>query len=159
MVVTMRIFTLVFSHALLAAHASSEPQPQIGKDEVQKVEKSHSSDCVLHATISGIEPLDDRHIVLFGDGRRIAYLAEMDAGCFNIEMQTMFAAVDGDGNGKICGDGRDSLAYRRVNLVQNCLIVGLEELSDERRLELGVGSPPGKSNKEGGEDEAKDDVK
>jgi hypothetical protein len=155
----MRTTTLGLSLAVLTAGASSEPQPQIGKDEVQKVEKSHSSDCVLQSIISGFEPLDDRHIVLFDADERKAYLAEMAAGCFNIEMQTMFSAVDGDRNGQICGDGRDSLAYRRVNLVQNCLIVGLEELSDERRLELGVGSPHSKSKKESGEDEAKDDAK
>jgi len=140
---------------VVAACTSSGPQSQLGKDEVREVEMSSSSDCVFHSTISGFEPLDDRHIVLYGAGERKAYLAEMGAGCFNIEMQTMFAAVDGDGNGQICGHGRDSLVYRRLSMVENCRFVGLEELSDERRLELGVGSPHSKSKKEGSEDEAK----
>ena len=155
----MRAIALALPLALLTACVSSGSQSQIGKDDVREAEINQSSDCVIHSTISGFEPLDDRHIVLFGEGKHKAYLAEMSTGCFNVEMQTMFAAVDGDGNGQICGYGGDSLAYRRVNLVENCSIVGLEELSDERRLELGVGSPHNKSKKGGGEDEARDDTK
>ncbi len=155
----MRATILALPLALLAACVSSGPQSQLGKDEARDVELSRSSDCAFHSTINGFEPLDDRHIVLYGAGKRKVYLAEMSAGCFNIEMQTMFAAVDGDGNGQICGYGRDSLAYRRLNMVENCRIIGLEELSDERRLELGIGSPHGKSKKEGSGDQAKDDAK
>ena len=58
------------------------------------------------------------------------------------------AAVDGDRNGQICGFGRDSLAYQNLGMVENCRILGLEQLSDERRLELGVGAPPPKPKKE-----------
>ena len=51
------------------------------------------------------------------------------------------AAVDGDGNGQICGFGRDSVAYQRLGNVESCRILGLEQLSDERRLELGLAEP------------------
>jgi hypothetical protein len=155
----MRATTLALALALLAASASSEPQSQIGKNEGQEVEMSRASDCVAQATISRFEPLDDRHIVLSDKDEQKAYLAEMAAGCFNIEMQTMFIAVDGDGNGQICGDGRDSLKYRRLSMVENCRIMRLEELSDDRRLELGVSSPHSKSKKEGDEDAAEDTAK
>ncbi len=137
----MKTTTLALPLALLAACVSSEPQSQSGKDDVQEAEVSGSGNCVLHSSIKSIEPLDDRHIVLFEAAELKAYLAEMEAGCFNIEMQTMFSALDGDKNGQICGSGRDSLAYRRLNAVENCRIVGLEELSDQRRVELGIGSP------------------
>ena len=47
--------------------------------------------------------------------------------------------MDGDRNGQICGFGRDSIAYRRLGMVEDCRILGMEQLSDERRLELGLG--------------------
>ncbi len=56
--------------------------------------------------------------------------------------------MDGDRNGQICGFGRDSLAYQNLGMVENCRILGLEELSDERRLELGLGVPQPKPRKE-----------
>ena len=56
--------------------------------------------------------------------------------------------MDGDGNGQICGFGRDSVAYRRMGMVEDCRIMGMQELSDERRVELGVGAPPPKPKKE-----------
>jgi hypothetical protein len=141
----MRTTTLALPVALLAACVSSERQSQVGKDDVQEAAMSDSGFCVPHSSIKSIEPLDDRQIVLYEAGERKAYLAEMEAGCFNIEMQTMFAAVDGDTNGQICGQGRDSVTYRRFNSVEDCRIVGLEELSDERRRELGVVAPQEKS--------------
>lgn len=141
----MRATTITAVLAILAACASPGPQSQLGMEEPAQVESSGTSTCVFHSSIDSFEPLDDRRIVLFDKGKHNAYLAEMATGCFNIEMQTMFAAVDGDGNGQICGQSGDSLAYRRLNSVENCRILGLHELSDERRLELGVGAPPSKS--------------
>jgi hypothetical protein len=72
----------------------------------------------------------------------------MAGGCFDMDSQVSLAAVDGDRNGQICGFGRDSIAYRRLGMVEDCRILGMEELSDERRLELGVGEPAPKPKKE-----------
>jgi hypothetical protein len=74
-----------------------------------------------------------------------------------VQSQYQLAAVDGDGNGQICGYGRDSIAYQRLGMVDKCRILGLEQLSDERRAQLGVGMPDRKPRKEDEpEDEAKD---
>ncbi|HEX9707267.1 MAG TPA: DUF6491 family protein [Steroidobacteraceae bacterium] len=152
--------TLILSLPLLALAAcvSSGPQSQLGKKEPQRIKMSRTSDCVFHSTISGFEALDDRYVVLFSMGRRKAYLAEIAGGCFNMKTQQALAAVDGDGNGQICGFGRDSIAYRNLGMVEDCRIMGLEELNDERRLELGIGVPekkPRKEKEEKKEDESK----
>jgi hypothetical protein len=69
-----------------------------------------------------------------------------------VKSQSTLAAVDGDRNGQICGFGRDSIAYRNLGMVEDCRILGLEELSDERRLELGLGAPQPKPRREPKED-------
>jgi hypothetical protein len=84
--------------------------------------------------------IDDNYVVLYAQGRRKAYLADITGGCFDVSSQAQLAAVDGDRNGQICGFGRDSIAYRRLGMVEDCRIIGLEELSDERRIELGLGA-------------------
>ncbi len=129
----------------LAACVSSGPQSQLGKEEPRQIEMSHTNDCVYHSTISGFEAIDDRYVVLFGMGNRKAYLAQIAGGCFDMKSQNTLAAVDGDGNDRICGYGRDSIAYQRMGMVEDCRIMGLEELNDERRIELGVGVPERKS--------------
>lgn len=139
----------------LAACVSSGPQSQLGKKEPRRIEMSRTSDCVYQSTISGFEALDDRYVVLFGMGNRKAYLAELTGGCFDVKSQSALAAVDGDGNGQICGFGRDSIAYRNLGMVEDCRIMGLEQLSDERRIELGVGVPEKKPKKEKKEGESK----
>jgi hypothetical protein len=129
----------------LAACVSSGPQSQLGKKEPRQIEMSRTNDCVYHSTISGFEAIDDRYVVLLSMGNRKAYLAQIAGGCFDMKSQSALAAVDGDNNYQICGFGRDSIAYRRMGLVEDCRIMGLEELNDERRIELGVGVPERKS--------------
>ena len=80
-------------------------------------------------------------------GRRKAYLAELEGACFDVKSQSTLAAIDGDGNGQICGFGRDSIAYHRMGMAENCRILAMQQLSDERRIELGVGAPPPKPKK------------
>jgi hypothetical protein len=135
----MKTATLCLPLLAIAACVSSGPESQLGKKEPRRIELSRTSDCVFHSSVSGFEALDDRHVVLFGMGDRKAYLAEIAVGCFDMKNQSALAAVDGDGNGQICGFGRDSVAYRNLGRGENCRITGLELLTDERRIELGLG--------------------
>lgn len=146
----MKITFLSVSMLLVAACTSSGPQSQIGTQEKagRRIQMTRTSDCVFQSAISGFEALDDRYVVLFSMGRRKAYLAEISGGCFDMKSQSALVPVDGDGNGQICGFGRDSIAYRRMGMVEDCRILGMQELSDERRVELGVGAPPPKPKKE-----------
>lgn len=141
----------------LSACVSSGPESQLGKKEPQRIKMSRTSDCVFQSTISGFEALDDRYVVLFSMGRRKAYLVEISGGCFDMKGQHTLAPVDGDGNGQICGFGRDSVAYRRMGMVENCRIMGIEEMSDERRIELGIGVPEKKPKKDDKKEEKKED--
>jgi hypothetical protein len=142
---------------LPAACVSQGPQSQLGSQEralqERRLELTRTSDCVFQSSINGFDTLDARHVVLFSGGRRQAYLAEISGACFDLESQVALVAVDGDGNGQVCGYGRDSVAFQRMGRVETCRILGLEELSDERRLELGLAAParPGSKDDPGGD--------
>jgi len=150
---------VVLATLLLGACVSQGPESRLGTQEKERqargIQMSRTSDCVFQSNISGFEALDDRYVVLFANGSRKAYLADLAAGCLDVRSQSALAPVDGDGNGQICGFGRDSIAYRRMGLVEDCRIIGLEQLSDERRLELGVGVPPKPRKKAEDEQERK----
>jgi hypothetical protein len=141
----MKTALLPLAAMLLASCVSAGPQSRIGTEQKsqdkQKLELTRTSDCVFQSTISDFSALDDTHVELYGAGRRKAYLAELEGGCFDIRSQSALAAIDGDRNGQICGFGRDAMAYRRMGMLEQCRIMGLQELSDERRQELGLGVP------------------
>jgi len=142
---------IAVSACLLAtACVSSGPESQLGKEDKspKRIQMSRTSDCVFQRNIEDFEAIDDQYVVLYAAGRRKAYLAEIAGACFDIRSRNSLAAVDGDRNGQICGFGRDSLAYQNLGMVENCRILGLEDLSDERRLELGLGVPQPKPRKE-----------
>lgn len=124
----MRSVLLAIPIALLAACAATSPQ--------EGARTSHGADCVFHSTVTGFKPLDDRHIVLYGIDRNDVYLAQITVGCFDISHQVTLAAVDRDGNGQICGYGRDSIVYREFGRLESCRVISLERLSDERREAL-----------------------
>lgn len=130
---------------LPVACVSQGPESQLGSQEravqEQRVGLRRTNDCVTQSSISSFDTLDARHVVLFSGGKRQAYLAELGGACFDVGGQFTLAAVDGDGNGRICGYGRDAVAFHRMGRVENCRILGIEELSDERRLELGLAEP------------------
>jgi Family of unknown function (DUF6491) len=141
----MKSSLLSLTALLLAACTSAGPQSQLGTEqkakENQQIKLTRTSDCVFQSTISDFTALDDTHVVLYSSGRRKAYLAELTGACFDVRSQSALAAIDGDRNGQICGFGRDSIAYRRMGRVEECRIMGMQELSNERRIELGLGVP------------------
>jgi len=130
---------------LPAACVSQGPQSQLGSQEralqERRFELTRTNDCVYQSSIDGFDTLDESHVVLFAGGRRRAYLADLGAACFDLGSQVSLVAVDGDGNGQVCGYGRDSIAFRGMGRVESCRILGLERLSDERRLALGLAEP------------------
>ena len=141
---------------LPAACASQGPQSQLGSQEraldERRYELTRTSDCVFQSSINGFDDLDARHVVLFSGGRRQAYLAEIAGACFDLDSQVSLVAVDGDGNGQICGYGRDSIAFHGMGRVESCRILGLEQLSEERRLDLGLAEPKRPRKDEAGGD-------
>ena len=95
-----------------------------------------ASDCVSESLVSGFNALDDRHLLLYGSGSRRVFLVEISPACFDLKFGNTLAVVDGDGNGQICGFGRDTIAFEQLGRVQSCRIMGMEELNEERRLEV-----------------------
>src|SRR5262245_10124822 len=128
---------------LLASCVSHGPQSQLGTQATAQrhVKMSRTGDCMMESSIDGFESLYDRYLVLYSMGRRNAYLAELSGECYDVGREVSLATIDGDGNGQICGFGRDAVGYRRTGMDQQCRIIGLEELTDERREELGVPKP------------------
>lgn len=121
---------LALSIALLSACASTSPQkadaPRAGRKD----------ECLRESAITGFDVLDDRYILLYGFGKQDPYLAEITPGCFDLKSTTSLAAVDGDGNGQICGYGRDNIVYRDLGRTESCRIMTLEKATEKRLAEV-----------------------
>ena len=122
----MRFLLLTLSIALLSACAAQPPQ----KGDAPRTARMDA--CVFESQITGFDPLDDTHILLYAFGKKEPFLAEITPGCFDLKNQTALAAIDGDGNGQICGYGRDNIVYREFGRTESCRIVTLEKATEER---------------------------
>ena len=109
---------------LLAAGCASTPGDSTG-DGVSLQQ------CILQSRISSFEALDPGHVLIYGPGRDVAWLAGLGAGCAGMDLRATIAFVDGDRNGDICSFGGDSVAYRDGDRIANCAIRTLTRLSPE----------------------------
>ncbi|MEX1993032.1 MAG: DUF6491 family protein [Steroidobacteraceae bacterium] len=132
----MKIAVLAIPLLLAAACTASDSMVQTRQKAKQGIRLERTSDCIPQSAISGFEVLDDRNVVLFGTRNRKAYLVQIASACFDISQQIALVTVDGDQNGQICGFGRDSIAYERFGRRESCRVMGIEELSDERRIRV-----------------------
>ncbi len=134
----MKTVLLAIPLLALAACATSDSLVKTSHKPQKKPEYrlTRTSDCISRSFISGFQVLDDRHVLLFGSGGRKAYLVEISPSCFDMAYQHTLATVDEDNNGRICGFGRDSIAYDRMGRVESCRVLGVEELDDERRFQV-----------------------
>jgi|SRR5688572_17664082 len=147
----MKATFLVLPLIALAACAttSNDSAPDGRQQGRQSIKMQRTTDCMFQSTINGFDALDDRYVLLYGSGRKQAYLAELTPGCFQIKSQIALGAVDGDNNGQICGYGRDSLAYRDFGRTEQCRIMSLERLSDLRLYEVTGKGPSMPKDKDG----------
>ena len=94
----MKSALLPLAALLVAGCVSSGPQSQIGTEQKaqqkQQYKLTRTSDCVFQSAVSDFNALDDTHVVLYGGGRRKAYLAELEGGCFDIRSQSALAATE-----------------------------------------------------------------
>jgi hypothetical protein len=141
---SMKALPATLTFLALAACATTTPDPESGAQRKpnQNRKMVRTTDCVFQSAISSFNALDNRYVVLYGSGSRTAYLVEVAGGCFDVRTRSTLAAVDGDGNGRICGFGRDSIAYRQFGRLEQCRILSIEKLSDLRRYEVLGESPP-----------------
>jgi len=155
----MKALLAAMTFLALAACATTAPDPASGANRKPEQNRKmvRTTDCVFQSSISGFNALDNRYVVLYSGGSRTAYLVEVFGGCFDVKNQSTLAAVDGDGNGRICGFGRDSLAYREFGRLEQCRILSMEKLSDLRRYEVLGESPPTRGDRKA-EDKDEEDA-
>ena len=122
---------------LLVACASSDSMVETKhKAKADPHVMKGASDCITESLVSGFNALDDRHLLLYGSGSRRVFLVEVTPSCFDLKYRSTLGVVDGDNNGQICGFGRDTIRFEQLGRVESCRIMGMEELSEERRLEV-----------------------
>lgn len=111
------------------------------------------SDCIFQSGITSFTARSDTQLLIHTGRDRDVWVAEVAGGCWDLERQISLALVDGDGNGSICGFGRDAVAYRGLGgRVESCRILSLQRLDDAaRRVIEGDGGTP--ERKSQGKDE------
>ena len=122
----------------------------------RRIKMTRTSDCVFQSTINGFDALDDRYVVLYGMGRRKAYLAEMRRRLLRHEeperarrRRRRQQRPDLRLRPRL---DRLSPAWAWSRIAASCR---LEKLSDERRIELGQG-PQKPKDKDGRRKEKED---
>jgi hypothetical protein len=86
------------------------------------------NDCIFARTLSDWRPLDNRNLILFGNGRR-PYLVELVQPVPDLNFDVAIGVYDRDGS--ICPFGGDAIIVRGGGIPQSVSIRSMRRLTDE----------------------------
>jgi hypothetical protein len=87
------------------------------------------NDCIFARTLSDWRPLDNRNLILFGNGRR-PFLVELVQPVPGLNFNFMIGVYDRDG--RICPYGGDAIIVRDGGMAQSISIRSIRSLTDEQ---------------------------
>ncbi len=108
--------------AATAGHAAADKS-------ADKAPPLRGNDCVFFQSVYDWQELDQNNLVIWGPGRHHAYQVYFAMPLPHLQSSWQLAFIDKDGDGRLCGFGRDEIAV--ANLPQQATITAVKRLDAE----------------------------
>lgn len=101
---------------LLAACISpgGTDQAGAGKEPAMARPSTAREECIFGSVVNDWTPIDDERLLIYGPGRRQAYIARLMSPTPDLRSAINMAIVDGDRDGRICGFSSDSVVFENA---------------------------------------------
>jgi hypothetical protein len=115
----------------------------------------NGNECLFISTINNYQALDDHNIVIWGPGRRDAYLVELTMPLFGLKGAWKMATIDHDHDGRLCGFSMDRIGVRDIGPPESATIRSMTKLDDagiaalEEQYKVSLVSKKSKEKKDG----------
>lgn len=106
-----------------------------------------SNDCLFTPTVDDWVALDDERLILFGSGRKEAFLARLSVPVPGLLFETRVAVIDDDRNGRICGNGADGIAFGQNSSVPGKILIASLQKIDATEVERLIAESKGRGRK------------
>lgn len=97
---------------------------------------SNGNACVFFRTVHDYRPLDKHKLVVWGPGRKSAYLVELSMPLTDLNWTDQLALVDSNHDGQLCGFGMDRVVIGDTNFPQWSTIMSMKPLDEPALAQL-----------------------
>jgi hypothetical protein len=132
--------TLPILAALAATGCASTSTTDVG----DRAAAERETDCIRTSLIRDWDALDQRNLIVY-ESRR-PYHVELAQSCFGLDFATVLAFYDRSADERICGFGADRVIVDRTT-PESCLIVAVDELTDEQAEQLKLRAEAGRARR------------
>jgi hypothetical protein len=115
--------------ALLAGIVGTAQAASTSKTDKAAADKNGNA-CMFISSIGQYRALDRDKVVIWGPGRRHAYLVELTMPLFGLESSWQMATVDHDRDGRLCGFSMDRIGVRDVGRPESATIKSMTRLDE-----------------------------
>jgi hypothetical protein len=92
-------------------------------------------ECLFRAVVDDWTAINDEQLIIYASGRQ-PYLAKLAFPTPDLKFDYRIGIVDGDGNGRICGYGRDAVVFQDGTIPGGVRILSLQKLERTEAEEL-----------------------
>jgi hypothetical protein len=117
------ILTAVLASLVGIASASTTPKPDVTTGK-------KTNECLFIRSVDHYQPIDRDKVVIWGPGRRDAYLAELTMPLFNLEGSWNIALIDHDRDGRLCGFSSDKISVRDGSMHESASLRAMTKLTE-----------------------------
>jgi hypothetical protein len=104
--------------------AAAEKTPVMSTPSLSKEE------CLFASVVDDWSPIDDERLLIYGPGRRQAFLATLAMPTSDLRFGFTIAIIDGDNNGRICGHGSDAIVIGGSAIPGRNTIISLQRIEN-----------------------------
>lgn len=101
------------------------------------VQKADDNSCIFSRTVNNWRALDSRNLVIWAPNRKDAYHVTLGFPLNDLKGVEDIAVIDRDGDGRLCGYGRDEIATKGGPLPEHSTVTGMTRLDEAGLIALG----------------------
>lgn len=101
----LAVFAAMFVVTGCATSAAKSGQPEKSTPSLSR------EDCIFASVLNDWSALSDDQLIIFGPGRRQAYLTTLSFPSSDLTFDIRLGFYDSDRNGRICGHGFDAIIF------------------------------------------------
>lgn len=129
----LALFAAVLTGSIVAAHATS---PSNADDKTDVTAGKKHNECIFISSVGQYQALDRDKVVIWGPGRRDAYLVELTTPLFGLEGSWNMAMIDHDRDGRLCGFSSDRIGVRDIGRPESASIKSMTKLDEASLVTL-----------------------
>ncbi len=129
--------TLMAGVVMAASAAAFVSGAALGAEPDKPEKKADDNACVFSRTVDDWRALDSRNLIIWAPNRKDAYHVTLGFPLNDLRSSESIAVIDRDGDGRLCGYGRDEIVTHSGPMTEHAMVSGMTRVDEAGLIALG----------------------